>query len=823
MTKYLPAINDYYMTKYLSAIYGYDEVKYDFLANKNSKFLFNLFNKHQENRGKKKQPVRHTKVSADDYALQKLQDRNWPYFINRIIEFSQGVFDLNDVITTDADEVNILNNTRANFEIVKNLYNELLTTVGINLHEYFINLDIEEKQKIDTDLTNNNYFTWDPHEVYIQTRILATYRDFFYGTGRFPGRNTLIHVPIANMPHLLNTNDWISPRSLYETYLGRDMQGLTSVQFLAAFNRFLGGDKEISRNAMREFFHNLSWQALTSDNDSVKITFEAITELVKSINFLLQQKICEAKKRAIVINYKIQKNILEKEPEKQKSTNEIVEQKVVTDILNNDNTDYTPRYNFPTVKTDEEADRDRINENKNYIATELVKKQRDIQIIDDITKKNQKDLIRSVADPGDGIITNENITSTDYTRNDNNEPVQPQLGEGVLNVMKDMVKIMGEQVAVMDSIPSPLENTPQNEPVQIITQPDLQDIIAKDKPELLKIKKEIADVISTSDVINNPPLRGETTGETADVVNLPDLIRIPPNNLIPNPADIGLIPPVPTGNKEVDDKNYDDYLDTLQQIRPDLFVNEDEESDNDVNEPIVVPEVKPKDEPDFIPVGGIKTEPDYTPFFDAGGNVFIKREPDIRSPITSDIEIIDSEDETKPDIGGDSDVDTILYTPDVGDIPDGEVDSDAETISYLSNLNRRNEIYRIRAKKRALKTLAKKRAKKLQNIKNKKKTHILVPTDVPITSTDPDEIIGDPNVTTILPPLIKTEVTGDNSDIDIGDDSDIDTIPYTPDVGDIPDVEVDSDAETISYLPNLNLRNEIYRRRAKKRALKTLA
>ena len=44
-----------------------------------------------------------------------------------------------------------------------------------------------------------------------------------------------------------------------------------------------------------------------------------------------------------------------------------------------------------------------------------------------------------------------------------------------------------------------------------------------------------------------------------------------------------------------------------------------------------------------------------------------------------------------------------------------------------------------------------------------------------------------------------------------------------PDIGDIPDVEIDSDAETISYLPNLNLRNQIYRRRAKKRALKALA
>ena len=121
-----------------------------------------------------------------------LQDRNWPYFINRIIEFSQSVYDINDLITSDAEEVNILNNTRTNFEIAKNLYNELLTTVGINLHEYFINLDIAEKQKIDTDLINNNYYTWDPHEVHIQRRILATYRDFFYDTGRFSGRNTLI-------------------------------------------------------------------------------------------------------------------------------------------------------------------------------------------------------------------------------------------------------------------------------------------------------------------------------------------------------------------------------------------------------------------------------------------------------------------------------------------------------------------------------------------------------------------------------------------------------------------------------------------------------
>ena len=263
------------------------------------------------------------------------------------------------------------------------------------------------------------------------------------------------------MPSFIRSNDWISPRSLYETCVGRDMQGITSVQFLAAFNRFLGGNVELSRNAMNEFFHNLSWQALTNDNDSVQIKFETITELVKSIHFLLQKKIYESKKRTQEINAKIQDKLLEKEIAQIRTKNEQVEREIVKDILKNNTTDYTPQYTLPTVKTDAENECDKISENKNYITTELVKKERDIQIIDDITKKDQKDLIRSITDPADGILTNENITPSDWTRSDNNEPVQPQLDPGVINVMQEMVKIMSEQTAVLDSIrppPQPLVN-----------------------------------------------------------------------------------------------------------------------------------------------------------------------------------------------------------------------------------------------------------------------------------------------------------------------------------------------------------------------------
>ena len=106
--------------------------------------------------------------------------------------------------------------------------------------------------------------------------------------------------------------------------------------------------------------------------------------------------------------------------------------------------------------------------------------------------------------------------------------------------------------------------------------------------------------------------------------------------------------------------------------------------------------------------------------------------------ISSDIESSDDETQTIPYVG----------------------DSDTETVSYATiQRDKRKEIYGKRAKKRALRTLAKNQAKKLQSIKkkNNKKTHILVPTDVPITSNDPIEILENPNVSTILPSQIKTE------------------------------------------------------------------
>ena len=56
---------------------------------------------------------------------------------------------------------------------------------------------------------------------------------------------------------------------------------------LCALNVHLGGDKTISRDAMSEFFYNLSMQALSKSGKIISLKFDAINRLTKSINCLL--------------------------------------------------------------------------------------------------------------------------------------------------------------------------------------------------------------------------------------------------------------------------------------------------------------------------------------------------------------------------------------------------------------------------------------------------------------------------------------------------------------------------------------------------------
>ena len=120
------------------------------------------------------------------------------------------------------------------------------------------------------------------------------------------------------------------------------------------------------------------------------------------------------------------------------------EQNVADDILNNIKSDYDEDDAIeppPHLQIREEMDKDRINESKEFVETRMQIRSRDFETIDNIDEENKKELLKSVIDPLDGQYVNNNITPSDYTRDDNNNPVQTGAESPVLRVINDIINI----------------------------------------------------------------------------------------------------------------------------------------------------------------------------------------------------------------------------------------------------------------------------------------------------------------------------------------------------------------------------------------------
>ena len=74
---------------------------------------------------------------------------------------------------------------------------------------------------------------------------------------------------VMDVPKFVNSNDVISPSELYEKFNLENSRRLVCVYFLAALNIHLRGEKIISKNAMSEFYHNLSMQVLSKSNGKI--------------------------------------------------------------------------------------------------------------------------------------------------------------------------------------------------------------------------------------------------------------------------------------------------------------------------------------------------------------------------------------------------------------------------------------------------------------------------------------------------------------------------------------------------------------------------
>ena len=86
-----------------------------------------------------------------------------------------------------------------------------------------------------------------------------------------------------------------------------------------------------------------------------------------------------------------------------------IEQNVADDIFNNIKDDYDDDDNEPPLysQVSNEIDRNRIEESKEYVKTQIQIRSTDFETIDNVDEENKQELLKSAVDPLDGQYVND--------------------------------------------------------------------------------------------------------------------------------------------------------------------------------------------------------------------------------------------------------------------------------------------------------------------------------------------------------------------------------------------------------------------------------
>ena len=213
----------------------------------------------------------------DDYiATEKIQNQNWQYFIECVIEVCRS----KEIGSTSKRSKDFLLNTVENGTIAKKSYETFYNVVERNFYPTINKLSIDERDKIKDDFLRENFWA---ENVVTQ---LDCWVLFYFQHGRFSGLQKLISIPKFNLPYFLKTDMLVSPVDFYKKFDATDAEALVSILALPALNINFGRNKYTSQAGLDQYLNNLTYQALSQENDKIFMSFNELDLLV---NNLLEQ------------------------------------------------------------------------------------------------------------------------------------------------------------------------------------------------------------------------------------------------------------------------------------------------------------------------------------------------------------------------------------------------------------------------------------------------------------------------------------------------------------------------------------------------------
>ena len=172
------------------------------------------------------------------------------------------------------------------------MHNEICTSIAQNFQLYINSLEQSELEEIDVDFVSSGLNSI--QNVDSATELLMLFDFFYFVNGRFPTTTAHTFIPRADLPMEVDGEE-INIKKIYEKFRGTNSHSLVSAQFLGALNIFFGGDPEITRKFLTEFYQNMTVSNLSTVGS---FYFDALTDISVEINLMLR-RLADQKNEAI--------------------------------------------------------------------------------------------------------------------------------------------------------------------------------------------------------------------------------------------------------------------------------------------------------------------------------------------------------------------------------------------------------------------------------------------------------------------------------------------------------------------------------------------
>ena len=253
------------------------------------------------------------------------------------------------------------------------------------------------------------------HENYNLNNVtnLDNWVSFYFKHGRFPGNADLTILPQTQLPKLVDQlSVEVSPIELYKKFGNGNAKSLVFFQAIIALFLYYGGEGTIAKRAMDEWKENLTFQALSKENDKVTMKSDYLAEVVF---YFLRAFLTLESEFEESINLKLQ--ILNK------TINTSTEDQIVKISTPKRTPILRPPLPIFFTRDSSLSERD-----SSFLKTSFTMAKPNLDASIEAAEEKNRKIIQDIVDPTPGLFVDEKFTDADLNNRENENEAEFKLG-----------------------------------------------------------------------------------------------------------------------------------------------------------------------------------------------------------------------------------------------------------------------------------------------------------------------------------------------------------------------------------------------------------